>query len=328
MSAISQYSFPGLAAATGTRVDSAAKHTLACKVHENLMMCWCENPDARNHLHNQKMKYCMHKNDLVLNVTQPLNEGSTLNSSARAYPAVVSNLGDMTSFSKHCLRVLHAHGARGKNYFAIKDTLRSMWMNKTVPNTINNKEQVYQELQDMPYFVAQGYALGIAYASNLSGDTVGTVLIGGMMTVMNGHFEMRAGQPVQWYFEFEAGDFYHRPVEVNKRIVDGGVRKEQTDQNKNFQTALTNMSDTDNKNEPLIASDEELRRKRFYERELGDAAAFPENFKKHNVFYPKPYKLRADGSDHYADKIRVFAKCITGGRPWEMVDIMLMTQSL
>lgn len=30
---------------------------------------------------------------------------------------------------------------------------------------------------------------------------------------------------------------------------------------------------------------------------------------------------------HYGDKIRVFAKCIVGGRAGDMVDIMLMTQS-
>ena len=32
--------------------------------------------------------------------------------------------------------------------------------------------------------------------------------------------------------------------------------------------------------------------------------------------------------DAWGDKIRVFAKCISGGRPFDMVDIMLMTQSL
>jgi hypothetical protein len=31
--------------------------------------------------------------------------------------------------------------------------------------------------------------------------------------------------------------------------------------------------------------------------------------------------------DHFGDKTRVFAKCISGGRPFDMVDIMLMTQS-
>ena len=34
------------------------------------------------------------------------------------------------------------------------------------------------------------------------------------------------------------------------------------------------------------------------------------------------------GSEHFADKIRIFAKCINGARPFEHVDLMLMTQSL
>ena len=31
--------------------------------------------------------------------------------------------------------------------------------------------------------------------------------------------------------------------------------------------------------------------------------------------------------DHYGDKKRIFAKCISGGRPYDHVDIMIMTQS-
>jgi len=43
---------------------------------------------------------------------------------------------------------------------------------------------------------------------------------------------------------------------------------------------------------------------------------------------PKPYVLSTSGSDHYGDKIRIFAKCIAGGGARQKVDIMLMTQSL
>ena len=45
----------------------------------------------------------------------------------------------------------------------------------------------------MPEFRCQGVALGQAFSSHLTGDTVATVLVGGMMTVMNGHFEMFTG---------------------------------------------------------------------------------------------------------------------------------------
>jgi hypothetical protein len=48
----------------------------------------------------------------------------------------------------------------------------------------------------------------------------------------------------------------------------------------------------------------------------------------------KSYRMYAPATesvlmqDHYVDKIRVFAKCISGGRAFDLVDIMLMTQSL
>jgi hypothetical protein len=43
---------------------------------------------------------------------------------------------------------------------------------------------------------------------------------------------------------------------------------------------------------------------------------------------PKPYVVAHDGTEHYGDKIRIFAKCIMGGPAFQKVDIMLMTQSL
>ena len=52
-------SFPGLAGATGTRVDSAAKHIMACRVNDNLLAQWCENQgNARNQLHIDKVSIC------------------------------------------------------------------------------------------------------------------------------------------------------------------------------------------------------------------------------------------------------------------------------
>ena len=68
------------------------------------------------------------------------------------------------------------------------------------------------------------------------------------------------------------------------------------------------------------------RRREFNERMDGLGAE-----QKGNKAYPKPYRLYCskDGlDDHYGDKIRIFAKCVSSARPHEMMDIMLMTQSL
>jgi hypothetical protein len=332
------YSFPGLAASTGTRVDSQ-KHNIACRLHEALMMTWCANQDnARNHMHTHKMKYCMHKDELALNCGQPLNDTSTVVNPTRAYPMVVTNLGDMSHSTKQLLRWLYNDSRTGTEWLNNKDLIRDLCrvssqhaLQQVFGNTDrDNKTKVLQEITNMPYFTAQGYALGIAYASTLSGDNVGTVMIGGMQTVMNGAFECRAGQPVQWYFDFEVDCFHEKSGESGpgKRLVAVGMRKDERLNSATGHIALAH--DGELKTKGQLSTVEEKRRE-YHERALGMANSYPEGGNsavKRNIAYPKPYVLRTDGNEHYADKIRVFAKCITGARKFEMMDIMLMTQSL
>ena len=44
--------------------------------------------------------------------------------------------------------------------------------------------------------------------------------------------------------------------------------------------------------------------------------------------FPKAFVPNGYGSYHLPDRMRIFAKCINGGGPFEPVDIMIMTQSL
>lgn len=150
-----------------------------------------------------------------------------------------------------------------------------------------------------------------------------SVLIGGMCTVQNGAFEMRAGQQVQFYFSFETNAFHltaggHGPAGTRKRSSG---------------TILSNREALDGYMQaPKLTSQESLRNE-FHKRQLGTEDGFggddagAGNMKK-NIAYVKPYLLDENGEEHYGDKIRVFAKCINGARPFEMVDLMLMTQSL
>jgi hypothetical protein len=144
-----------------------------------------------------------------------------------------------------------------------------------------------KQCDNLPFFRAQGYALGRAEANMRSGDTVFSVLIGGQMTVQNGDFPMRPGQMVQWYFDFERDNFH----------ADG-------------------RRDTGVANKKKMPNEPQSKRARL-----------ETNAQSTCVALPKPYVLNADGTDHYGDKIRIFAKCICGGPPSHKVDIMLMTQS-
>ena len=329
-------SFPGIAAATGTRVDSAAKHTMACKVNEPLMMTWCcDQSNPRSHIHNHKMKYCVHKNDLVLNCGQQLNSHGTIVHPNKAYPAVVSNLGDISAESRRVLQWLYHDSVTAADFITNKNYIRSHIVKQvqthgahgSASETPESRSKVVGELKNMPYFTAQGYALGTAYASQLSGDTVSSVLIGGMQTVLNGHFECRAGQMIQWYFDFET-DCFHR--ETNQQHGSNTVYSGTRLHNK-LSISRFSLSTPAATGKVFTPSETERKRKEFHDREQGALDSFPiggMGDRKTNIAFPKPYMLRADGDEHYPDRIRIFAKCISGARPHEMLDIMMMTQSL
>ena len=335
--AMSQYGNPGIAAATGTRVDSSSKHTMACRVNEPQMLQWCSNQtDGRNYIHNHKNKFCVHKNELVLNCSQMLNSGATIMHNCKAYPSVVTNLGEISNTTKNVLNSLYYVSTNGRQFLDYKTKIRTEFVpsiksngpNQLVGTIQGDYEKVVGELKNLPYFTAQGYALGQAWASQLSGDTVSSVLIGGMQTVMNGHFECRAGQMVQWYFDFEEGMFLQKDEECyGKDIALAGMRKTGRGMAKKDTEAMVKSVE---KEHPFQADKTQTDRKKYHDRELGAIDGFPlggTNEVKRNIAMPKPYMLRQDGSNHYGDHIRIFAKCISGARPHEMMDIMLMTQS-
>ena len=173
----------------------------------------------------------------------------------------------------------------------------------------------------MPYFTAEGYALGTAWASDQTGDTVSSVLIGGMQTVMNGAFACQAGEVLQWYFEFEEGKFYHS----TQKLPDGT-------KNRAGARIANDTYDTEELEKQRFGSekdgiyndvDTQRKRRRDYNEKMNGIG----NDHKGNKAFPKPYRL-FQYDDHFGDKIRIFAKCISSARPHEMVDIMLMTQSL
>ena len=427
------YQNPGIAAATSTRLDSAAKHIMACKVDSDLMMDFVAKSiklasDKRREMHINKHKYCVFKNDLVLCTNKPLFPSNNNKSGHRqnAYPAVVSTLGDVELCCKKFLA----------DYYSYASAVAQMQFHYEKSVDTTKMKDLYADngglILNLPYFSAQGYALGTAWASDQTGDTVSSVLVGGMQTVMNGAFPCCAGEVLQWYFEFEEDMFYPKRIQVqnedfhresasrkfsgedieqskfleslnaweldNQRLIASVTGKLTRDaynllsllaysNAKVKEATIQHMEkDTDGKKLPnngfIIPGDNDThhltcrgnpssltelmksgvvnsaskfpidydastgkqnsetyntgdtlrkRRREFNERMDGLGAE-----QKGNKPYPKPYRLycTTDGlgqttaDDHYGDKIRIFAKCVSSARPHEMMDIMLMTQSL
>jgi len=217
---------------------------------------------------------------LVLNVNESLHPGFA---ASDAYPSVMSNFTSLNDDSKNVLRKWYAKSTPVA-FFGFQDFIQNKKTDQLDISDTNNQPFT------LPFFRAQGYALGRAEGCMRSGDTVFSVLIGGQMTVTNGHFPMRPGQMVHWYFEFEKGMFDK-----------DGRRTE--DQNQ----------------EPLQEKEMTGLERRAHQETSAESECYAR---------PKPYVVSKNGCDHYGDKIRIFAKCIAGGAAHHKVDIMLMTQSL
>jgi len=275
-------SFPtSLGSATHTRVDSAAKHIRQCKIHERLMSQL--KGTSSDEMHRRKNQYATMKDDLVLNVNESIGPLCT---PTDAYPSVMSNFTDLDEHVKIVIKTWYSQ-KKPREFHKMKHGIQNKPNELTDIKSIKEPTQQHKallQLKILPYFRAQGYALGRAEGCMRTGDTVFSVLIGGQMTVNNGHFPMRPGQLVQWYFEFENDCF-----------------------------------------------DDEGRRAQHHKKSkgpLGKRAHEESNAESKCVAMPKPYVVGHDGTEHYGDKIRIFAKCIMGGPAFQKVDIMLMTQSL
>lgn len=320
-----------LAAHTGTRVDTSSRHNMACKIDSRLIKEWIidgdaalQNDQVEKKMHAERMRYAVQKDELVLNVSKKLFQAVA----NVAYPLVVSNLADMNSDTKKLLHALYA--SKTYDEFIVFIEMLSRFKDSNTDTMSEDlltavKQRVGGEITKaearkvghFPEFRAQGYAQGTGYASHVSGDTVCTIMIGGMATVMNGAFTMHAGDLVQWYFSGEEHLFELENTNSNC----GGERK------------LPHMLARGNINEQPLHKRHKA--KNYHDKYAYGMQTITEQHKANAVFRIKPYRMCNIGSrenrqytEHFGDKCRVFAKCIGGGKPYEMVDIMLMTQSL
>ena len=313
-----------LGTGTGSRVDSAAKHIMACKMDSRLLSSYVKDEcDSNNYLHINKQKFCMTKDEIVMNTTRKGPEAPNA-----AYPLVITTLGEMDDTCKQFL--LRLYSKRSASGFYRQWRERKTLARSVAPQEGNHKNKTKLQLTELPNMRVQGVALGTAYASPLTGDTVASVLVGGVVTVMNGAFPMHTGDQVQWYFDFEEPNF-RLDSEIGKTNAEYAIGSRKTDiedsLDKDFKDPKSNLQ----------------KRKRDYfdahvsgqsTNSIGNISGLkstPNKFRiKSYQLYQQENPIADDAMclDHYGDKSRIFAVCLGGGRPFDMVDIMLMTQSL
>eukprot|EP00960_Hanusia_phi_P057227 763500-Hanusia_phi.AAC.6 len=273
-----------IAQLTGTRLDSSAKHIVPCRVNHDIFARTFQIPEKK--MTEDKYRYAMQKDEIVLDVGRKTDVEDVLDEFIPSdvkhpYPSVITTLGDKAPEG-----VL----AGIQQYFRNVDMT-----NEDLPiiYTADGRWKAF------PYkFGFVGVALGTAYASDLSGDNVGSVLVGGMATVLNGHFPCYTGELVQWYFDFERDEYDEEGFRIPgaPAAVDGKLLV------------------------PRRGPEQWYKQRMF--------AAYKEtNGGKNRVALIKPYRpVRVDGKRKrylYGDRLRVVGRIVNGGMPWEPVDIFL-----
>jgi hypothetical protein len=318
---------PSLASATSTRVDSACKHIQQCRVSYDHMLDFVDNA---HELERNKMQYCVHKDEMAVGVARPWEKERVRHLPISAYPRIVSNLGDITTKPQHTLplkmikylyhfstslqkrkQIIDQMNHSPHNNVAVHPNVRQAYFNDENGQPSN----LVPHLSKMYDFYPVGVANTLGYAHPNSGDTMSSVMIGGLRTLMNGDFEVYAGDLIQWYWTFESNCFN-----------EDGARK----------------SITDNTGQVIDGGDPELDRhvqhqgpahpqdaRRMYnDLQYGAVqnSKAPSDKAKH-VARIKPY-IRDDAQPRLYDWQRVFGIAISSARPNEMVDIKISRQSM
>lgn len=306
-----------LAQMTGSLIDSGCKHIIPVRVSFNFFTRMCKV--KQDDMLRNKMKYSMHKGDLVLCVNKNMfkdgdgiyEEGAKM----QAYPAVTTTMTyDGHDFDPVLFGLIgNVYAQTASEIFQgdpepefLKD------LDENNEDYIQQVEQAKKWVRSMPDFRFMGFSLGLAYAHPTSGDNVASSLIGGLLTVRNGPFRMCTGDRVQWIFFFETAmfdDMGHRnsavePTESKRRMVGReGAR-------------LTNVL----KQNGVFDFDQ-------FKTSMQEASGPASTTGKIPLAVIKPYFEGMTPDDTYPrDRMRIIGKAISNAREWENVDIMICTQ--
>ena len=282
-----------LGSTVSTRADTAARHTQACRVNYEHLTLMTDKGEAE--FMNNKYKYCMHKDELAVSVSKPIFAADAMQSSQKyPYPSVVTTLGDVHKTVKNFI-CWSNHISSDPEY---EDKIVRV---KDVVMRLNGCKRQICNVKD---YLPIGYSVGLAFAHASSGDNVAAVMTGGVLTIPNGHFPMSTGDMVQFYWDFEQNMFDEHGARLTTPSLDD------FDADRDITVATNTVPDS--------------KRQRFQDKRQN---GMNNETRKLNIPMIKPY-VRHKGKQVFSDNNRVFAKCISCARPFDMVDIMISRQAM
>jgi hypothetical protein len=284
-------------------------------------------------LTKNKYRYCVHKDELVVSVSRPWLTSEARKKMNNAYPRVISNLGmidgiddktvtyrKMINFMYHNCMNLSDKEQIIQAYIDQNFTAGNIRYNYFTPEDVGRFEEWLPLMYD---YMPMGFSQTLGYAHPTSGDTMTTVMIGGLRTVMNGDFEVFTGDKIQWYWPFERDCF--KPNGKRKPhshvIIQGNSSDDDVVDPESTYNVKPTFIDVQNDNILELEKDSATREK-YHNQVYGQ----PKNSDK-VVARIKPYWKDEEYPRMY-DQVRVFAYAIGCARPHEMVDIKICRQSL
>lgn len=278
-----------LASATGSRVDSAAKHIVVARVCTDFYNQFVSNG---NELQDKKLDYMARRDEICLGIGRPFNPNMGFShADNKAYVPVLTNVAVLQNSTSSVSQF----------YTELYDA-----------RTIEEAGEVAKRsarVRGQPYYPSElffgGISLTEAFAHPHSGDTALSTMIGGLKTIRNGRFPIYAGDPVMWYFEFEAD---------NKVFRENGQRMP-------LDTNIYDYGENVKDLQDASIIDVMTKRKRDHE--------YAEIAQTKKLVYPKPYLPGIDGTGvSPMDKRRVFGIALGYANGYDLVDIMISRQAL
>lgn len=195
-----------LASMTGTKVDSAAKHIVVCRVCTDF---YSQFSNTCQELIEHASEYMVKRDEICLGIGRPFNtRGGFSHAENKAYIPVFSN---SSIFSKNASTVANYYT---KLYDARTEEVKppcrffDIWSSETFSQEVERISQMPAQVRGQLYYPSELFFAGVSltegHAHPHTGDTALSVMIGGMKTIKNGRFPVYAGDMVMWYFEFEA----------------------------------------------------------------------------------------------------------------------------
>ena len=303
-----------VANATRSRVESGSKHIVPMKMFSEFIGHVVGGKNGLDVIYKDKYKHCCNKNQLAIGIGRTFaNAPSTYDKMPHAYQPILSNLScvanDDTGVCRAAVIMSRYFGRAAAD--VIDDHMNGN--RDAITNYItrkyefdNNKWQKVKEHPCLRNLPVAGVSLATIWAHPSSGDTVGSVMVGGLITVTNGPFPVTSGDQLTFIWGFEEEYFDENSKDVPIRII-----PRQNGQNG------THLG--------IEKFDGESMKRRKMDFSMSFKGLRDAN--KLDLPYIIPIVHTGTPFEH-VDRDRFFAKAISNARPFESLDIMLGHQCI